>query len=442
MSHLLIRDCDILQIENGEVNVAVNQDISVKGNRIDAIGPTGTLTINNSPEVVDGSGCLATPGFINTHAHVSMVLFRGIVEDVSVESWFNDHIWPLESNLTPEDVYWGSLLGIAEMIENGVTHVADHYFFMDEVARAVSEAGIRANLVWTTFGHEGESKLDQSCEFVQRWQDSADGRITTWLGPHAPYTTGPDYLELCARKARELHVGIHTHVSETEEQVALSLKEFNLTPVQMLAESGVFEVPTILAHCLYPAEDDLAIMAQANTGVAHAPKTYLKIGMGMVPLGKFLTADVPVGLATDGAVSNNSLDILGQLQLMALSQKHTLRDSTSFPVSQALEIAFQGSAKVLQMEDDLCAIQPGKLADICLLRQDGLHVYPRHDPAANLVYSSRASDVDTVICDGKVLMHKRKLLTIDKSQVKREIGKRLDRLSQRVEGTRIATYPA
>ena len=359
----------------------------------------------------------------------------------SVNAWFNDYIWPMESNLTPEDVYWGALLGMAEMIESGVTSVADHYFAMDEVAQAASDAGMRVNLSWAVFGHEGPDKLDQTSEFVQRWQGKADGRITTWLGPHAPYTTSPEFLRLSARRAADLGVGIHIHVSETAEQVKLSLEQYGMTPVQMLAETGVLEVPTILAHCAFPTDEDIQILRGKPTGVAHAPKTYLKLGSGIPPVLKFRQAGVPVGLATDGAASNNTLDILELLRMMVLAQKDRAGDPTVLPVADALEIAFQGSANVFHMADSLGSLEPGKLADITLLRQDGMHVFPRYDPAANLVFSSRAADVDTVICNGKVLMRGRNLLTIDKSEVKRQVSTRLERLSQRVPGRRIAIYP-
>lgn len=442
MANLFIRGCDVLRLNGGEPQIALQQDIEIRGRKITAIGSDLPLPADAQMQVIEGQGLLAIPGLMNTHAHVPMVLFRGMVEDVSVQSWFNDYVFPLESNLTPEDVYWGALLGMAEMIENGVTSVADHYFFMDEVARAVETSGMRANLAWAVFGHQGEAQLDETCRFVARWQGKADGRITTWLGPHAPYTTGPDFLRLSAARAKNLGVGIHIHISETAGQVALSLQEYGITPVKMLAETGVLDGPAILGHCLYPTDEDVQILSGVSAGVAHAPKTYLKLGMGEIKLQRLLDAGVPVGLATDGAGSSNTLDILEQLRVMALVQKHAYQDPTTMPVGEALQIAFEGSAQVLQMGDSLGALAPGRFADIALLRQDGMHVFPRFDPAANLVYSSRGADVDTVICNGELLMQNRKLLTIDKEQVKKEISARLERLSQRTPGKHIAVYPA
>lgn len=441
MTTLLIRGADVLTLVNGTPQVALQQDIFIHGRTIEKVAPAGSLTAAGYPEVLDAQGLLAIPGLLNTHAHVPMVLFRGLVEDVSIESWFNDYIFPMESNLTPEDVYWGALLGLAESIQAGVTCVADHYFYMDQVAEAVRDAGMRANLVWAVFGHEGPEKLEATVDFVKRWQGEADGRITTWLGPHAPYTTGPEFLKLCARRAKELEVGIHIHVSETAEQVALSRHLYGITPVRMLYETGILDLPTILAHCLYPDDEDYHLLEGRPVGIAHAPKTYLKLGMGTAPVRRYRAHGIPVGLATDGAGSSNTLDILEQLRLMALTQKDLARDSTVFPVGEALEIAFEGGARVLHMEDALGAIMPGRLADIALLRQDDLLSFPRLNPAAGLVYSMGSTAVDTVVCNGKVLMESRRLLTIDTARVKAEVTQRLERLVRRVPGKRIATYP-
>jgi 5-methylthioadenosine/S-adenosylhomocysteine deaminase len=444
MSKLLIKNCDILQLENGNISFELKQDILITDNRIEAItASTGQPVDTEETTTIDAQGLLAIPGLINGHAHTPMVLFRGMIEDVSVETWFNDYVFPLETNLTAEDVYWGALLGIAEMIECGVTCVADHYFFMDQVAEAVRDSGMRANLVWAVFGHQGQAKLDETSRFVERWQGAAGGRITTWLGPHADYTTGPDYLRLTAQRAHELKVGIHIHVSETAQQVQLSLDQYDATPVRVLAETGVLDVPTILAHCVFPTPQDIALLADCPTAIAHAPKTYLKLGLTQTaPVMRFRQADIPVALASDGAGSSNTLDILEQMRLMALTQKQAAGDPTAMTIYEILDTAFSGGAALMQQSDHLGQIAPGKLADIALIRQDGVHNFPRFNPAANLVYSTRSADVDTVICNGKLLMKNRQLLTIDKVKVKQEITARLDRLSQRTSGKKIAVYPA
>jgi len=431
----------MLSFASGKAEVVPGQDILIDDCRIQTVLKTGTLAPEAETEIIPADGLLAVPGFINTHAHVPMVLIRNLAEDVTPTEWFNDYIWPMESNLTEEDVYWGAQLGIAEMIENGVTCVADHYFYVDRIAEVVEQSGIRANLTWAVFGHEGEAKVDETIDFINRWQGKAEGRITTYLGPHAPYTTSPEFLKMCAEKAKKINTGIHIHVSETAPQVELSLKQYGITPVKQLQETGIFEVPTILGHCLYPREGDFEILAAANTGIAQAPKTYMKHGMGMAPIEKYLEYGIPIGMATDGPASNNTLDIMEQMRLMALFTKLMTSDPTRMKMEQVLDIAFRSSARVMHLEGQIGEIKAGCLADIALLRQDGLYASPKANPMAALIYCMRASDVDTVLCNGKVLMQGRKLLTMDKETIRKEVQSRLKRMSQRVPGTAIAFYP-
>jgi len=423
----LIRDCDAILYKEDKPEVVQHVDIVIEGNFIKEITKTGMIQIADDTNVTEAKGQLAIPGLINTHAHVPMVLMRNLAEDVTIASWFNDFIWPMESNLTAEDVYWGAMLGIAEMIENGVTTVADHYFYMDEVAKAVDQSGMRANLVWAVFAHEGEKKLDETEAFIDRWQGGADGRITTWFGPHSPYTCDPDYLALTAKRAKDKGVGIHIHVSETESQVELALKEYGKTPVQICKDAGIMHVPTIFAHCRAPRDVDYPLLAEAGTGIPQAPKTYLKHAETIAPVDKYFAHGVPLGLATDGAVSNNTMDIIEQIGLLGMAAKLRMDDPTFLPVEQLIDIAFRSSAKVVQMQNEIGELKTGMKADIALLNVDG---------------NARGSDVDTVFCNGKMLMRKRELLTIDKDRVRTEVQNRVHRLSKRVPSNRIAVYPA
>jgi len=442
MTTLAILNCDVLKVENKTASVVTGQDILIEKDKIEKIIPHASAMIDQNTSKIDGHGLLAMPGLINTHAHTPMVYFRGLVEDVTVEEWFNDYIWPMESNLTEEDVYWGMLLGMAEMIESGVTTVADHYFYMDQEAEAVKESGMRANLAWAVFGHQGEKGLDRTVEFIRKWNDSANGRIITWLGPHAPYTTTPDFLKLVVVKAKELGVGIHIHVSETRDQVQNSLRDYDLTPVKLLQQVGVLDHPTLLVHCSFATDEDIEILTHYPVGVAQAPKTYMKAGVGLAPVLKFLKKGIPVGLASDGAASNNTLDILEQLRLMVLSQRVSLTDPLILPVGELLDMAFRSSARVSGFGDSIGELKENKLADIALIRQDGLQNFPCFNPAVNLVYSVQPSQFDNVICNGKVLMQNHQLKTINKDKVKQEISKRLERMTQRENGKSIAFYPS
>jgi 5-methylthioadenosine/S-adenosylhomocysteine deaminase len=442
MTDTCIRDCNALVPDaSGALTVARSQDILVRGNRIAEIRPTGS-PLEPGVTVLEGKRMLAMPGLINTHAHVPMVLFRGLAEDVPIERWFNEFIWPLESNLTEADVYWGAMLGLIEMIEGGVTTVADHYFYMDQVARAVEEAGTRAHLGQAVFASRGYPALAETAAFAERWKGGAGGRITTCMAPHAPYTCDDGFLRASVGHANRLGIGIHIHAAEEMNQTNASLEKRGLTPIQVLRDTGVLSVPTLIAHgCgLLPQDIELLAKHRDHVGIAHAPKTYLKLAMGITPIRALRRAGVSVGLATDGAVSNNTLDVFESLRLMAMMQKHEAMDPEVMPIPEALDIATRGSAKTLGLGDRIGTLAPGYQADIILVDTRGAHWSPPHNLLAGLVYSARSSDVDTVMVDGQVILRERRLLTLDKERVLAEVAGTMERMAQRVPEARIQHY--
>jgi len=440
MATLLIQNARVLQVDEGQASTLDGYDILIQGNIIKAIQPTGTADASHFDEVIPAEGMLAMPGLINTHAHVPMVIFRGLAEDVTIEKWFNDYMWPLESNLEAEDVYWGMLLGIAEMIAGGVTAVADHYFFMDEAARAVEEAGTRALLGWAMFGSNGMAQIEETGAFIQRWQNAANGRIRTMMAPHSPYLCDDDFLRACVKKAEALGVGIHIHVAEDQKQTDASLQKRGITPVQVLQQTGVLDAPTILAHVAGATAADIDLLANYPAGIAHAPKTYFKLAMGFAPVLEFRQAGLPVGLATDGAVSNNTLNCLESMRLMAMGQKHRAHNPEQLTIHDALTIAGKESAKVYGQADKLGDLAAGKLADVVLVDMRGVHHQPLHDPTASLIYNAFASDVQTVICDGVVIYRDKQHLTLDVENIVANVTARMERLSRRVPSARIQLY--
>ena len=437
----MIRNADVLRVPSDrEARVDRARDILIDGPRIAAVGASGRLPMDGVEEVLDAEGRLAMPGLINAHSHVPMVIFRGLAEDVSLEKWFNEYMWPLESNLREEDVYWGMLLGLAEMIEAGVTSVADHYFFMDRAAEAVQQAGTRAALGWAVFGSQGAAMLDRTAEFCRRWNGAADGRITTWMAPHAPYTCDDGFLRAALDRANELDAGIHIHVAETRGQTEAHVAKRGLTPIRLLDELGLLRRPTILAHAVGATEDDLRLLADRPAGVAHCPKTYLKLAMGIAPVAAMRKAGVAVGLGTDGAVSNNTLDVWESLRLMAMTQKERAGAPEVMTLAESLHVATRESARVIGYEGRLGAVEPGFLADLILVDLSGTHHQPLHSAPASLVYAARASDVHTTICHGRALMRDRKLTTIDKAEAIEQVNRSLARLSRRVPASRIQSY--
>ncbi len=440
MTDMLIQNCQVLDVAETFVEVVPDCDILIRTNKIESVQPSRQADASQFRQVIDGRGMLAMPGLINTHAHVPMVLFRGLAEDVPVEKWFNDYIWPLESNLREEDVYWGMMLGLAEMIESGVTSVADHYFHMDRATQAVERAGTRALLGWGIFGSQGEEAVYMTADFVRQHNGAANGRIRAWMAPHAPYTCDDDFLRACVKQAHELGVGIHIHVSETMDQTRVSLERRGMTPIQVVEQVGLLEVPTILAHVKGTLPEDIEILRRYPTGIAHSPKTYLKLVSGVAPVIEFRQAGIPVGLATDGAASNNTLDLWESLRLMPLVQKSAKGTAEVMTIPESLYIATRESARVFGLPDQLGSIEPGYLADIILVDLSGLHHQPLHNVGASLVYNARASDVQTVIVDGKVIMRNRQLLTIDKAEVIANVRTSMERLSQRLPEKRIQVY--
>jgi 5-methylthioadenosine/S-adenosylhomocysteine deaminase len=369
-----------------------------------------------------------------------MVLLRGLAEDVAIERWFNEYIWPLESNLQQEDVYWGMTLGLAEMIRAGVTTVADHYFYMDQGALAVERAGTRALLGWAIFSSSGEAMIERTADFAREWHGAANGRIRAIMAPHAPYTCTDDYLRAVAYKAKELGLGVHIHAAETMEQTQASLAKTGRTPIQVLEQTGVLDVPTIVAHACGALPEDVELLSRYEAGIAHAPKTYLKLAMDLTPIALCRELGVPVGLATDGAVSNNTLNLWESLRLMAMLQKDRAGSPEVMPIDEALYIATRESARVIGMEHELGAIEPGYLADIILLDLGGLHHQPVHSITASLVYNTEIHDVHTVIVDGRVLMRARELLTIDAEEAVHQARLSMQRMAQRQPNRRIQTY--
>jgi 5-methylthioadenosine/S-adenosylhomocysteine deaminase len=407
--------------------------------RIDANPPAKTP----AREVIDAQGMVVMPGLINTHTHAAMTFLRGAAEDVAVSSWFNDYIWPMEVNVGARDVYLGTLVAAAEMIECGVTTFADHYFHMDEAARAVADSGLRANLGWAFFSTEGDAGIERSIAFAERYNGTAAGRITTCIAPHAPYTVNDDQLKLAADAARRLGVKVHLHAAEDINQTRSSLGARNQTPIQVLEDTGVLDAGTIIAHGCGIVDDDIPILARYKdrVGVTHGPKGYLKFALGpLTPIPALQSVGVPVGYCTDGAASNNTLDVFESMRVTAIAQKQLADDATYFTSGMALRMAGPDSAAVLGMRGMAGELRVGAHADVVIVDTSGFHCQPIHDLAGALVYCIQPNDVRTTIVAGKVLMRDRTLLTIDRHALLAEFRLRAREIIDRTHGRTIQDY--
>jgi 5-methylthioadenosine/S-adenosylhomocysteine deaminase len=428
---------------DGPAEFAADSSIEITNGAITWIGPSAETRPAAAREVIDARGLVAMPGLINTHCHAAMTFLRGVAEDVPIANWFNDYIWPMEVNVGARDVYVGTMVAAAEMIESGITSFADHYFFMDEAARAVEESGMRANLCSAFFSSQGDEGLAQSVEFAERWTGRANGRITTSIGPHAPYTCNDDDLRGAADAARRLGVRVHTHAAEDMHQTQLSVDGRGITPIQVLAQTGVLDAGVIIAHGNGILDTDIALLEQHRdrVGVTHGPKGYLKYALGpLTPIRGLLSAGVPVGYCTDGAASNSTLDIFENMRITSITQKHAAHDATWFRSGTALQLAGPGAAAVMGQPGLIGELRVGACADVILVDVSGFHCQPVHDMAATLVYCVQPSDVRTTIVDGKVLMRDRELTTIDRAALVTEFRERASALTDRSHGRTIQGY--
>ena len=428
--NILVKDCLILSDDRDLVD---RGDIAIEGDHLIAVGTAGETPMGWQPEqIIDGSDHLCMPGLINCHTHVGMTLLRGYADDLSLMEWLETKIWPVEDRMTGEDVYWASLLAIIEMIKSGTTTFNDQYFYMEDVARAVAETGIRAVLArgLAGIGQSAERGLEESRSLIERWQGGASGRITVWLGPHAPYTCPPEYLERVLQLAEEFQVGLHIHISETIDEVEQIKGQYGKTPVKYLNDLGVFQFPVLAAHCVHLTDDDLALLADGRVAVAHNPESNMKLASGAAPVVAMRRAGIAVGLGTDGAASNNNLDMFEEMRSAALLQKLVNQDARALPSHEALMMATRDGARALGLENEVGVLKPGCKADLILVDLNQAHLCPRHKLVAQMVYSARGSDVDTVIIDGRLIMENRKMLTVDEETVRNEVERRAERLTK------------
>lgn len=412
MSKLLIKNVELLHTPNGDLYY-----IAVEDNKITYVGKDMPENMQDA-EIVDGKGKLATAGMVNTHGHVSMTLLRSYADDMELMDWLQNKIWPIEDKMNDQDIYWGAMLGIAEMLKGGTTCFADMYAFMENVARACAETGIRANLCRGLIGvaPDKDVKLAENNVLAANWQGYDNGRIRISYGPHAPYTCPVDYLEKVIKAAADHEAEIQMHLCETKFEVDTCMKEHGLTPIQLMDKLGMFDLGTIAAHCVHLTDNDMEIMAAKKVRVAHNPQSNLKLASGIAPVAQMLEKGICVGIGTDGASSNNNLDMLEECRAAAMLHKATNFDPLAVPAQKAWEMATVDGAKTLGF-DNLGLLEAGQLADIVLWDMHKPYWYPRNNKLSLLVYAASANDADTVIVAGKKVVAGGKLLTFDEEKI-------------------------
>lgn len=398
--------------------------VVIRGEKIVAVGPEAIARGFTATRTIDARGGLVLPGMINTHTHASMTVFRGLGDDVPDR--LRRFIFPLEKALVNRElVYWGGLHGMIEMIEGGVTTFANMYYFEEEVARAAKELGMRAILGQTIINFPAPDSPEPYGGFARAKKFIADFQgdplITPAFSPHAPYTVDAAHLRAIAEASAELNAPVLIHLAEMPDEVATLRKEHNMTPVEYLDSLGLLNHRLLAAHCIFVTDSDIALLKERNVGVAHAMVANIKSAKGVAPALKMFNAGVRIGLATDGPMSGNTLDIIGQLGYVAKVHKLDQKDRNVMPALNVVAMATRGGASALHMEDRIGSLEAGKLADIIIVDVDATHMIPLYDPYSALVYAANARDVRTTIIHGRVVMEDRVITTIDAAEVKRRM---------------------
>ncbi len=406
-------------------------NIMVDGKNIAAIGDVPDTF--RPGKVIDGKNHLAVSGFVNAHTHTSMTLLRSYADDMALMDWLNDMVWPAEAKMNSDDIYWGAMLAMVEMVRSGTTTFADMYGpYMDRVAEAAMDAGIRGVLSRGIIGvaPDGDKKLQENVELYKDFHGSADGRITVMFGPHAPYTCPPEFLQKVAKTAQSMGAGIHIHMHETKTEVEDSLKQYGKRPFAWVAETGLFDGGfTLAAHCVHLDDNDIAIMKKYKISAAHNPGSNMKLASGVSPVPRLLSEGIVTALGTDGASSNNNLDMLEEVNLASMLHKVNEYDPLAVPAFEALKMGTEYGAKAVGIEK-LGRLEAGCKADITLWNMNSPAWFPRNNPVSLLVYAANSSSVDTVICDGNVIMENNELRTLDEERICYEAQRCADRLTK------------
>lgn len=415
---------------SGEVDIFIASDGSIGDT-----GPGIGKRYRSSAEfTIDGSRKVALPGLVNTHTHAAMTLLRGFADDMPLQDWLTEKIWPLEAHLTGEDVYRGTKLGCLEMIRTGTTAFNDMYFYMEDAARAVDETGIRANLAYgfiDLFSPEKrEAEIAATEKLVKTIRSMNNPRIRPSVGPHAIYTVSKEGLSWLAGFAREEDTGIHVHLSETEKEVNDAVSQWNRRPSAVLDEAGLLTGRTVAAHCCWLDRDECMLLGKRGVSVSHNPVSNMKLATNRaMPYHWLKEAGANLSFGTDGCASNNNLDLFEEMKTGAILQKFFWNSQTLLPAGEALSMATAGGARALGLDSGI--LEKGRPADIILIDRDIVCNTPFHNLDSNMVYSCNGSAVDTTICDGRVLMMDRKIP--GEETIIREAARAARQLVQRAE---------
>ena len=409
--------------ENAAHQVLTPGSVAIDGADIVEVGtPEAIAAKYQARESVDARGQIVLPGLINTHTHAPMVMYRGLADDLALMDWLQKYIFPAEAKtVSPEMVRIGTRLAALEMIESGTTTFTDMYYFEEEIARAAFGAGLRGVLGQTIIqfpvadAKTPAEALARAERFIREFKDN--GLIVPAVAPHALYTNDRTTLVASAELGRKYGVPVILHFSETEDEVRTAREQYKTTPAAALEAMGFWGPKTLAAHGVWVTDEDIAILKKHGVGIAHNPESNMKLASGAAPVTKYLAAGVNVGLGTDGAASNNDLDMFEAMRQASFLAKLSTKDPTAVPAKTALDLATIGGARALGMDQQIGSLEAGKHADVIVVSMREARQTPLYDPISHLVYATRGDDVRTTIVNGKILMKDRQVRTLDKAAV-------------------------
>lgn len=392
----------------------------------DIITGVGEAPADFVPErVLDGTDRLVIPGLINMHTHNYMTIFRNLADDVPFNEWLFEKVSPREDRMTPEDAYLGAMLGIMEMLRSGTTCFNDMQMHIHQTTKAAVDAGIRASIGRGLSGDSedegGVRRLQEALREIETWQK--EPLLSFTIAPHAPYSTTGRYLQQAAQVAREKQLPLHIHLSESDFEVENMKKEQGMSPIAYADSLGLLDQPIIIAHCVKLDDKDIELLAKPNVTVVTNPASNMKLGNGFAPVPQLLAAGVNVCLGTDGAASNNALNLFHEMNLLALIHKGQMGDAVSVSATQTLKMVTENAARALGMADKLGRIAPGYQADLAILNLNTPQMQPTNNIISSLAYSANGSEVETVLIRGEIVMENRRLTRVDEEWVYQEIKK-------------------
>lgn len=427
-------------IENGlfitmdDENPSFRGHMVVSDDRISYIGTAVPEQLSDTVQKIDGSKLAFMPGLINTHGHAAMSLLRGYSDDQNLQVWLEQKMWPMEGKYVDQDTRAGSSLAIVEMLKSGTTAFVDMYDRMDQVAQMVEQSGIRGVLTRGVIGlcppDVQEAKLAEAIAFARDWNGKADGRITTMISPHAPYTCPPAYIERFVQAAHDFDLPLHTHMSETIAEVEQNVRDYGLRPVEHLDRLGFFSRPALVAHAVHLNDAEIELLAAKGVAVSHNPVSNLKLASGIARVPDLIRAGVTVSLGTDSVASNNNLDLFEEIRFAALLHKGVSGDPTAIPALEALKLGTVNGAKSIWQEKSLGSLKVGMKADFIAIDIEQPHFYPQTDIVSHLVYSGSGRDVRHVWIDGRQVLKNGECTWLDEEKIRYEAQASFDRLLQ------------